>query len=133
MKKRTINKALKTAIATLSVLLVLISAMCVTVMAEDTSVTPEIVSKNVSFDDNLHMYFAVPAEGIDVSNITLKVYEDAAGQNELQTPRTPAVNKDDGTYIITKCKDKNILRYNFNYLLSFSIFFKVISFKQKFN
>lgn len=99
MKKQTINKTLKPAIAILSVILILAASMCVTVMAEDTSVTPEIVSKNVSFDDNLHMYFAVPTEGIDVSNITLKVYEDEAGQNELQTPRTPAVNKDDGTYI----------------------------------
>ena len=99
MKKQTINKALKTAIATLSVLLVLVAAMCINVMAEDTPVTPEIISKNVSFDDNLHLYFAVPAEGIDVANITLNVYEDADGQNEIQTPRSPAVNKNDGTYI----------------------------------
>jgi len=99
MKKQTINKTLKTAIATLLVLLVLVAAMCVTVMANETPVTPEVVSKNVSFDDNLHLYFAVPAEGIDVSNITLSVFEDAEGVTELQTPRTPALNEQDGTYL----------------------------------
>lgn len=99
MKKQTINKTFKTTIVTLSVLLVLVSAMCVTVMANDTPVTPEIASKNVSFDDNLHLYFAVPAEGIDASNITLSVFEDAEGVTELQTPRTPALNEQDGTYL----------------------------------
>lgn len=99
MKKQTINKTLKKAMATLSVLLILVTAMCITVMAEDVPVTPEIISKNVSFDDNLHLYFAVPADGIDAANITLNVYEDAAGKNELQTPRSPALNKKDGTYL----------------------------------
>lgn len=99
MKKLVFNKKAKTIVAVLAMLILVVAATCVSAGAEQTALTPEIISKNVSFDDNLHLYFAVPAEGIDVSNITLKVYEDAAGQNELQTPRTPAVNKDDGTYI----------------------------------
>ena len=99
MKKLVFNKKAKTIVAVLAMLILVVAVTCVSAGAEQTTLTPEIISKNVSFDDNLHLYFAVPAEGIDVSNITLKVYEDAAGQNELQTPRTPAVNKDDGTYI----------------------------------
>lgn len=99
MKKQAIMKSTKTVIAILTVLLVLVAAMYTTVMASESPVTPRIVSKNVSFDDNLHIYFAVPAEGIELSNITLRVYDDAEGENELQTPRTPALNEKDGTYL----------------------------------
>lgn len=99
MKKQAIMKSTKTVIAILAVLLVLVAAMCTTVMASDSPVTPSIVSKNASFDDNIHIYFAVPAEGIELSNITLRVYDDANGENELQTPRTPALNEENGTYL----------------------------------
>jgi hypothetical protein len=76
------------------------AATCVITFASGTApVTPEIISKNVSFDDNLHLYYAVPTAGIEKENITLKVYEDAEGSVELQTPRTPVLNKDDGSYV----------------------------------
>lgn len=96
---KTTKTSVKIILSAIAFALVFAASCVITFAASAEPVTPEIISKNVSFDDNLHLYFAVPAEGIDVSNITLKVYEDAAGQNELQTPRTPAVNKDDGTYI----------------------------------
>ena len=99
MKRQTIKKSTKTAIVVFSLLVVLVAALCTTVMANDAPVTPRVISKNVSFDDNLHIYFAVPAEGIDISNIKLNVYEDAEGKNELQTPRSPAFDTKNNTYI----------------------------------
>ena len=84
------NKLIKIISLVLSLVLIVSSATALFTSAEaDTEVTPEVISKNASFDDNIHLYFAVASEGIEKENISLKVYSDAEGTVELQTPRTP--------------------------------------------
>ena len=84
------NKLIKIISLVLSLVLIVSSATALFTSAEaDTEVTPEVISKNASFDDNIHLYFAVAAEGIEKENISLKVYSDAEGTVELQTPRAP--------------------------------------------
>ena len=74
----------------LTIALVLSSLTALSVLAEgDTPATPEIISKNASFDDNIHLYFAVPADGIDKDNISLAVYADADCTEELTLPVAP--------------------------------------------
>lgn len=95
MKKNTVK--LLAVLLALSVAVALGSVIALANASE--AVTPEVISKNVSFDDNLHIYFAVRAEGIEREALTLRVFEDKEGEIELQTPRTPAVNPADGSYI----------------------------------
>ena len=93
------KKTTKIFMCAMAVILAFAASCVIAFAADEAPKTPEIISKNVSFDDNLHLYYAVPAEGIAKENITLNVYEDAEGEIELQTPRTPVINNEDGSYI----------------------------------
>ena len=72
------NKMRKSKFIVLALALVLLitSAFALTAMAEDaTTPTLEIVSKNLSYEDNIRILFAVKSENVGDATVKLNVYE----------------------------------------------------------
>ena len=72
-------KNLKIFALVLTLALLITAAVCTTALAADEAEAPVIVSKNLSYEDNTHLYYAVKATaGVTAQNTTLNVYADEA-------------------------------------------------------
>lgn len=70
----------------LTLALLITAAVCTTVFAADEAEAPLIISKNLSYEDNTHLYYAVKlTEKVNAANTTLNVYSDAACAHALAT------------------------------------------------
>lgn len=73
MKNRKFSKIF---LCTLALALMLTAFVGVFAQAEDAAATPEIVSKNVSYEGALHLYYAIPAtDAITAENTVVNVYK----------------------------------------------------------
>ena len=72
-------KNLKIFALVLTLALIITAAVCTTAFAANEAEAPVIVSKNLSYEDNTHLYYAVKATaGVTAQNTTLNVYADEA-------------------------------------------------------
>lgn len=79
-------KNLKIFALVLTMALLITAAVCTTVFAADDAEAPVIVSKNLSYEDSTHLYYAVAlTDNVTAANTTLNVYSDAACTNVLAT------------------------------------------------
>ena len=72
----------------LALVLLIGSAFALTAMAEDATPTLEIASKNLSYEDNIKILFAVKAENTDGADVKLNFYEADPADNAELTPVT---------------------------------------------
>lgn len=88
----------------LTLALLITAAVCTTVFAADEAEAPVIVSKNLSYEDNTHLYYAVKlTENVTASNTTMNIYSDAACSNPLATGiagKVETLNALGGDYIV---------------------------------
>jgi hypothetical protein len=79
-------KNLKIFALVLTLALLITAAVCTTAFAANEAEAPVIVSKNLSYEDNTHLYYAVKATaGVTAQNTTLDVYADEACTKALAT------------------------------------------------
>ncbi len=71
----------------LALVLLIGSAFALTAMAEDATPTLEIASKNLSYEDNIKILFAVKAENTDGADVKLNFYEADPADNAELTPK----------------------------------------------
>ncbi len=70
------NKNSKILVLILSLVIIVSAAFVMSASAAETDPKVEIVSKNLSYEDNIRILFAVKAENIGDADIALKVYEE---------------------------------------------------------
>lgn len=100
-------KKSKILVFVLTLALLIASVAAVTAMAEENTPSVEITSKNLSYEDNIRILFAVKAENIGESEVTLNFYEadpqDGAEVKEtltaLYTPENSANIGIEGHYV----------------------------------
>ena len=82
-------KNLKIFALVLTLALIITAAVCTTAFAADEAEAPVIVSKNLSYEDNTHLYYAVKlTDNVTAQNTTLNVYADEACTKALATDLT---------------------------------------------
>lgn len=70
------SKFSKICLWTLALALLLTAFVGISVQADETSNAPEIVSKNVSYEGALHLYYAIPVtENVKAANTVVNVYK----------------------------------------------------------
>ena len=70
------NKNSKILVLILSLVIIVSAAFVMSASAAETDPKVEIVSKNLSYEDNIRILFAVKAENIGDADVALKVYEE---------------------------------------------------------
>ena len=79
-------KNLKIFALVLTLALLITAAVCTTAFAAEEAEAPVIVSKNLSYEDNTHLYYAVKVTAnVTADNTTLNLYADASCENALAT------------------------------------------------
>ncbi len=79
-------KNLKIFALVLTLALLITAAVCTTVFAQEEPEAPVIASKNLSYEDNTHLYYAVKVTAnVTAANTTLNIYADASCENALAT------------------------------------------------
>ena len=79
-------KNLKIFALVLTLALLITAAVCTTAFAATEAEDPVIVSKNLSYEDNTHLYYAVAVTAnVTAENTTLNLYADAACTKALET------------------------------------------------
>ena len=92
----------KIIVLALAFVLLITAAFALTAMAEETTPTLEISSKNLSYEDNIKILFAVKADNIGDADVKLNFYEADPTDNAELTPvvlsaaYTPANSEDIG-------------------------------------
>lgn len=76
----------KIIVLALALVVLITSAVAFNVMAEETTPTLEISSKNLSYEDNIKILFAVKAENIGDADVKLNFYEADPADNAGLTP-----------------------------------------------
>ena len=69
------SKFSKICLWTVALALLLTAFVGISVQADETPEAPEIVSKNVSYEGALHLYYAIPVtENVTAANTVVNVY-----------------------------------------------------------
>ncbi len=103
MKNSKISKIL---VAALSSALLLTAAFGITALADDA--TPVIVSKNISYEGALHLYYAIPKTTlVTAENTTLSIYDadpstEGANLINTYTGKVETIEKLGGEYIVIR-------------------------------